>query len=558
MKTFDNLTVRVSWTLVLAIFSLLVLGVGTLGLYANHYGRQAFGSLNQINVEQSAALNRAYIDMLRSQVAMDRAAELIRVPSFDAPGPVIERAEALMRNADLAFADFLAAPSQPTQADAIEALKQRFQSLLNTGLALQLMVLEEGDIAGYRSGRARVSAMSQAFMDSADDFFTASRASGLDLARTFDSVGHWLNLTIGAALVISLAMVGLVLWGVTVNVIRPLRRIVGHFERMGEGDLSAPIEQRGRNEIGQLFAGLASMQQSLAATVGSVRTSSRTIHGGAQQIAHGNGELSTRTEQQAASLEQTAASMEQLTSTVAQNADSARQASQLAAGASRTAQQGGDLVTQVIATMHDIDSSSRQVAEIVGMIDAIAFQTNILALNASVEAARAGEQGRGFAVVAGEVRSLAGRSAAAARQIRELIDASGQRIAAGSALVDKTGDAMTGIVGEVQRVTALMEDIAAASGEQSQGIHQINQAIAQMDRMTQQNTVLVQQAAIASHALEDAATALRDGVARFHLASETSTEEEAVTHAALPPTDSQPLYEWQPPTLTDDTRVACA
>ncbi|HET8791219.1 MAG TPA: methyl-accepting chemotaxis protein [Modicisalibacter sp.] len=563
MKTFDNLTVRVSWTLVLATFSWLILGVGALGLYANHYGRQAFGTLNQINVEQTAALNRAYIDMLRSQVSMERAAELIRVPSFDAPEPVIENAEALMLSADRAFARFVGAPAQPAQTEAIDALKQRFQSLLNTGLTLQLMVLKEGDVAGYRSGQTRVGKMSQQFMASADDFFAASQASGAGLARSFDSVGHWLNLAIGTALAISLIMAGLVLWGVTVNVVRPLRRLVGHFECMGDGDLSVSIEQRGRNEIGQLFAGLATMQQSLAATVGSVRDSSRIIHEGVHEIVHGNGELSTRTGQQAASLEQTAASMDRLTSTVAQNADNARQASQLAAGTSHTARQGGDLVTQVIATMHDIDSGSRQVADIVGVIDSIAFQTNILALNASVEAARAGEQGRGFAVVAGEVRSLAERSAAAARQIRVLIDESGQRIAAGSALVDRAGNAMTGIVSEVQRVTALMEDIAAASSEQSRGIAQANQAIAQMDRVTQQNTALVQEAAIASHALEDTAIALRDGVARFHLAGNHGTPiegtptEKAVANATSSLTASQLPHERQPPVL-NDVRAVCA
>ncbi|MCP1365301.1 Tar ligand binding domain-containing protein, partial [Halomonas sp. BBD48] len=178
MKALDNMTVRFSWMLVLTAFSVLLIVVGAMGLYSNHFSRQAFGTLNQLNVEQTTALNHAYVDMLRARVEMDRAAELIRVPSFDQPGPVIERAEALMKSADAAFERFLAVPSQASQQEAVETLSQRFQSLLNTGLSLQLMVLEDGDFSGYRSGQARVSEMSQAFMESADAFFQASQLSG--------------------------------------------------------------------------------------------------------------------------------------------------------------------------------------------------------------------------------------------------------------------------------------------------------------------------------------------------------------------------------------------
>ncbi|WP_275445889.1 MULTISPECIES: methyl-accepting chemotaxis protein [unclassified Halomonas] len=525
MKALDNMTVRFSWMLVLTAFSVLLIVVGAMGLYSNHFSRQAFGTLNQLNVEQTTALNHAYVDMLRARVEMDRAAELIRVPSFDQPGPVIERAEALMKSADAAFERFLAVPSQASQQEAVETLSQRFQSLLNTGLSLQLMVLEDGDFSGYRSGQARVSEMSQAFMESADAFFQASQLSGNALVEKFHRSSGWMDRAIAVAVALALVLAGLVLWGVTANVIRPLRRIGEHFEHIAQGDLSKPLAHRRDNEIGRLYQGLSAMQQSLAATVAHVRHSSQEVHDGTHHIVSGNDDLSSRTEQQSAALVETASSMDELTATVTQNADNARQASRLAANASQTAQQGGQVVGHVVDTMRDIDHSARQMADIIGVIDEIAFQTNILALNASVEAARAGEQGRGFAVVAGEVRALAGRSASAASQVRELIQASSEKVANGTALVDRAGQTMQDIVSEIQRVNDIMEEIAAASSEQSHGINQVNQAIGQMERVTQQNVQLVQEAAEASQALEQAAVTLRDSVAHFRLAESDDAHE---------------------------------
>ncbi|TDX28459.1 methyl-accepting chemotaxis sensory transducer with TarH sensor [Modicisalibacter xianhensis] len=531
MKLLDNMTVRFSWMLVLAAFSCLLIVVGTMGLYSNHFSRQAFGTLNQPNVEQTSALNRAYIDMLRARVEMDRAAELIRAPSFDRPGPVIEQAGMLLNSADAAFERFLAVPSQPGQQEAIAMLTQRFQSLLNTGLSLQLMVLEDADFSGYRSGQTRVSEMSQAFIDSADTFFQTSQRSGNALVSRFQSSSGWMDRAIVMAVILALVLIGTVLWGVTRNVIRPLRRLGEHFERIAQGDLSAIPAHRSRNEIGKLYQGLGKMQQSLATTVARVRSSSQEVHDGAHHIANGNEDLSSRTEQQSATLVETASSMDELTSTVSQNADNARQASRVAANAAQTAHQGGVVIGDVIDTMQAIDHSARQVNDIIGVIDEIAFQTNILALNASVEAARAGEQGRGFAVVAGEVRALAGRSAKAASQVRALLQASSEKVANGTALVDRAGKTMQEIVTEIQRVNAIMEEIAAASSEQSLGIGQVNQAIGQMERATQQNTHLVLEAADASQTLERAAAALRHSVAHFHLAEDGGNGAET-----LPPT----------------------
>ncbi|GAB3394749.1 methyl-accepting chemotaxis protein [Azotobacter armeniacus] len=303
-------------------------------------------------------------------------------------------------------------------------------------------------------------------------------------------------------------------------VVRPVVDAAGHVQRLARADLSQPIPVVSRNEIGQLMAALRDMQESLIRIVGSVRAGSGSILVGSQQIAGGNADLSSRTEQQAASLEETAASMEELTATVKQNADNARQASALANDASSTAGQGREVVGQVVETMREISDSSQQIARIVGVIDSIAFQTNILALNASVEAARAGEQGRGFAVVAGEVRNLAGRSADAAREIKTLIEASTKRVGDGSQLVEQAGKTMEEVVRSVHRVTDIVDEISAASHEQSEGIAQVNTAIAQMDEVTQQNAALVQEASAASASLAEQARHLEEAVAVFRLNAE--------------------------------------
>ncbi|PAU70723.1 methyl-accepting chemotaxis protein [Vreelandella alkaliphila] len=311
--------------------------------------------------------------------------------------------------------------------------------------------------------------------------------------------------------------VAVVVWGVTVNVLRPLDRLVGYFEKMAQGDLSQQITSPGNNEIGRLYTAMAHMQSSLSETVGVVRQSGASIFERSQHIASGNNDLSSRTEQQASSLEETASSMEQLASTVGHNADNALQASQLANEVTLTARRSGEEVANIVETMQDISASSHQVADIITVIDNIAFQTNILALNASVEAARAGEHGKGFAVVAQEVRSLASRSANAAKEIRTLIDASLGKVDAGTQRVNHAGKTMQDLVAAVQRVNDIMDEIAAASEEQSNGIGQVNQAVAQMDQVVQQNAQLVQQAARSANELESEAARLREAVERFHV-----------------------------------------
>ena len=324
--------------------------------------------------------------------------------------------------------------------------------------------------------------------------------------------------TLLITLVVASTLLGALLaWYLTVGITRPLQAASRIARQVADGDLSTHIAVTGKDETGVLLQALKDMHDSLVRIVGEVRTGTDTMTTATAEIASGNMDLSARTEEQANSLGTTAATMEELTSTVKQNADNARQANQLAMTASQVAVRGGTVVAQVVDTMASINASSNKIVDIIAVIDGIAFQTNILALNAAVEAARAGEQGRGFAVVASEVRSLAQRSAAAAKEIKTLIGDSVEKVDAGGKLVSAAGTTMTDIVDSVRRVTDIMGEIVAASQEQSSGIEQVNRAIAQMDDATQQNAALVEQAAAASQSLQEQAGQLSQVVAVFKM-----------------------------------------
>ena len=523
MKWLDNMTVKISWGLVLAAFGVMILLLGGLSVYASHQSRQSFDTLNQIHVEQAGALQRAYIGLLHAQVAMDRAAELIRVPSFHEPGPVIDQAAAAMEKARASFDAFLAVPAQAEQTEAVEALAGAMDSLFNVGLNLQLVLLREGDFVSYRSGRSRVSDMNQTFVAAADGFLRASRTHAGTLVSAFDLMVRQMNAILAVTVMAALLMVGVVLWGITVNVIRPLREAVEHLDRIAAGDLCAEIPERGHNEIGRLYGGLARMQRSLASIVALVRLSSERIQGEAVEIARDNADLSTRFEQLAASLLETSASMEQITATVKHNDDHARQADGLAGDAGDVAARGSEAVTQVVETMKGIHARSQRIEKIVESIEAIAFQTNILALNASVEAARAGEHGSGFAVVAGEVRQLARNSDRLAKEIRVLIADSAAQVARGSERASQAGVTMHEMIAAVTRVSTIMAQISGASSEQARGIELVGEAVLRMDRVTQQNVALVAGAARRAGALQDQAEVLMREVAEFTLDGSTGS-----------------------------------
>lgn len=425
------------------------------------------------------------------------------------------------------FSTYESLEPRNTQPELAEAVIVTFTSLMQQGLIPQGDALQAGDEPRFRSVRALTSGLNQQFMEASIAFNGHLADQSNQLVDDYESemkVFGYIELAVLIIAVLIVLFVRIVMVGA---IVKPLDEAVIHFERIAKNDLSGKVSDRGRNEIGKLFSAMQHMQSGLAKTLSEVRGSSGSIHIGAREIASGNADLSSRTEQQAASLQETAASMEQLTATVKQNADNARQASQLANDASSTAVKGGDVVGRVITTMHGISSSSQKVTDIISVIDSIAFQTNILALNASVEAARAGEQGRGFAVVASEVRNLASRSADAAKEIKALIDASSTQVKEGSALVESAGATMQEVVASIRRVNDIMDEISAASQEQSDGIEQVNQAVAQMDEVTQQNAALVQEASSAASSLEEQAARLESVVASFRL-----VEGEAVTQPA--------------------------
>ncbi|KQP17878.1 methyl-accepting chemotaxis protein [Pseudorhodoferax sp. Leaf267] len=329
-------------------------------------------------------------------------------------------------------------------------------------------------------------------------------------------------------------------WLITRSITRPLDQAVQAADRIAGGDLGRAIEARSTDETGRLLAALQRMQQSLVETVQTVRGNADSVSVASSQIAQGNNDLSQRTEQQASALQETSAAMEELGSTVRHNADNARQAGELASVASQIAARGGDVVGQVVTTMQAINDSSAQIAEIISTIDGIAFQTNILALNAAVEAARAGEQGRGFSVVASEVRNLAQRSAQAAKEIKTLITASVGRVAHGTALVDRAGSTMQEIVASVQRVSDIMGEISAASREQSIGVDQVGQAVAQMDQATQQNAALVEESAAAAASLQTQAEELVQAVAVFRFEQAQAQSKPAVAPRRSPAPIARP------------------
>ncbi len=387
---------------------------------------------------------------------------------------------------------FLAARDQTLKL-SVDGKHEEVKQLLDQSLAPAAAAFTESidKLTSYLTQRAaEVSAATQESVRQAQTAALALLAAGIVCA-------------IGIGLVITRSITG------------PLRRTVDATAAMAEGDLSRDILVEGKDEMAQMLRSLATMQQSLRGLIGDVRSGSESMSTASEQIASGNQDLSSRTEQTAGSLQQAASSLEQLTGTVGQTADSARTANQLAASASSVALRGGEVVAQVVLTMEEINTASKRIADIIGTIDGIAFQTNILALNAAVEAARAGEQGRGFAVVASEVRSLAQRSADAAREIKALIGTSVEKVGTGSRLVTDAGHTMGEIVASVQRVTDIIAEISAATSEQSTGLAQVNSAVAGLDQMTQQNAALVEESAAAAESLRDQSRQLSTLVGSF-------------------------------------------
>ena len=465
----------------------------------------------------------------------------------------------------------LAAAGVPAQHDAATQI----DSGLAGYAALAAPVFKAIEIGGFNDAPVANKAIDPAKKLSHAAALQIDAIAALMAAQTLSAVAEQKQASQRAWAIFAAALAAAVLLVVPLTLLnmssicRPIDQARGLAERIAAGDLSSPLAAEGADETAGLLAALDTMQTSLRAIVGQVRQSADSIQVASAEVAAGNIDLSQRTEQSASSLQQTARSLEQLTGNVRQSADAAAQANQLAASASTVARRGGAVVAQVVSTMDEINSSSKRIADIIGTIDGIAFQTNILALNAAVEAARAGEQGRGFAVVAAEVRSLAQRSAGAAREIKTLIGTSVEKVETGARLVQNAGATMAEIVASVQRVSDIIGEITAAAAEQSVGISTVNGAVTQLDQMTQQNAALVDESAAAAESLKDQAQRLADVVGRFQLGSSAPLAARTATAPAARPAPrpavaaptvsarvSTPAPHWTAPASAAPIRVA--
>jgi methyl-accepting chemotaxis protein-1 (serine sensor receptor) len=519
VNMLNRIRIVTSLVLVLMLFGLLQLTSGGLFFNALKHDKENFTVLQTIRQQQSS-LNGSWVALLQTRNTLNRAGirymmDQNHIGSGATVQDLMQIASKSLSEAEKRWAEYEALPRDPRQSDSAAAEIKRNYDIYHGALADLIQLLGAGKINDF------FDQPTQSYQDGFEKEYVSYLSQNdrlYELAVQDSSSSYSQAIWVLISVLIAVLVVIMGVWmGIHKTLIAPLNSLIGSIRHIASGDLVKRIDVEGTNEMGQLADSLRHMQGELVRTVGEVRNGADAIYSGASEIAMGNNDLSSRTEEQAASLEETAASMEQLTATVKQNAENARQASNLALSASETAQKGGKVVDNVVQTMRDIAGSSQKIADIISVIDGIAFQTNILALNAAVEAARAGEQGRGFAVVAGEVRNLAQRSAQAAREIKSLIEDSVSRVDVGSTLVESAGETMDEIVNAVTRVTDIMGEIASASDEQSRGIDQVGLAVAEMDRVTQQNASLVEESAAAAAALEEQASRLTQAVAVFRI-----------------------------------------
>ncbi|PRF97779.1 hypothetical protein C6Q21_29880 [Burkholderia multivorans] len=512
---FSRFSIRTRIFSTLGLVAGLLVVSGLIGLAGMQSSNRALDEAYTRQLAAKTALAAATLNLTIVRTTLDRA--VLHPEAPDLP-ELVAKAENYLAKANAAWGTYAAMPHDADEAPLASRLDAARQALIGQALKPLADAIREGrrDDADrlLMSVAPPLSVALTRAIDALDTFQAARGRAVYDAAQTrYDwlRAGAIAGIALGVAACLGCAI------GLHFAITQPVNRLLMHFRRLSDGDLTSEVRWTSRDEMAELVKGVTRMQRSLADTVRQVAHGSDAISTATHQIAAGNTDLSQRTEEQAAALQQTAASMEQLTATVKQNADHALEAQACADDAREIATRGATVVGEVIGTMGEIDQSSQKVADIIGTIEGIAFQTNILALNAAVEAARAGEQGRGFAVVAGEVRTLAQRSASAAKEIRTLIGESVERVANGSRLVGVAGETMRDIQQAIARVAGIMTEIAAASNEQRDGIEQVNRAVSQMDQVSQQNAALVEQAAAAAASLEEQAEGLRRAVGAFRV-----------------------------------------
>jgi methyl-accepting chemotaxis protein-1 (serine sensor receptor) len=515
-----NLSIRASLTALIALFALAMLIGAAAGLLSLRASNASLQQMYTVDTPAVADLEGSSGQLLRLRLSLATYASLTDLNDQKGADAVLGRLSNYLKISNDLLAHYERIAGQNDAArPLLQTMKNKRDALLHYGIEPAAAALRAGDRNTFLELQSHK--LPSLYTDYEKAMLALERvhiSSGEQLYRDAQARFSFVSIAVSVGIALALAAAWIARILLMRAIVNPVAATIEQFERIARGDLTGRIAAASNNEVGKLTAALRRMRDALIQTVDTVRQGTHAIDTGVSEIASGNTDLSQRTEEQAASLEQTAASMEQLTSTVKQTADNAKHANSLAQGASSIAAQGGELNRQVVDTMHAIVGDSRKIADIVGVIEGIAFQTNILALNAAVEAARAGEQGRGFAVVASEVRSLAQRSAAAAKEIKTLIGASTERIESGAQLVEQSGTTMGEIVEAITRVSSIMGEIASAATEQSTGIDQVNRAVSQMDEVTQQNAALVEEAAAAANSLEEQARRLSAAVAVFRTA----------------------------------------
>jgi methyl-accepting chemotaxis protein-1 (serine sensor receptor) len=510
-----KLTIKLRLLATLALLGVLLVSTGILGIAGMRASNGAVKQAYLNDVAAATALGRSNLNLTVVRTTLDR---VLLHPEAPDTGALVDKALSYLAVSNTAWTAYQALPASDAEAVLSKAVSDARATLLHDAIEPMIEAIRKSDHAtADKLAMVDVPPLSAALTQKSaalDKFRNEQGATRYQLAQDrYDTLQTF------TLIAIAVGLLACVISGFNLlrSISRPLNLTLRHLERIARGDMTEKLDLDAGDEMGQLAASVGTMQDGIATMIEQIARGTESIAAATHQISAGNTDLSQRTEEQAASVEETAASMEQLTSAVTQNAEHARQGRALAESTNVAATRGADVVDKVVTTMGQIDESARKMGEIIGVIEGIAFQTNILALNAAVEAARAGDKGRGFAVVAAEVRTLAQRSAVASKEIKQLIDISAARVADGSLLVNEAGVTIGEVRAAVHRVTVIMGEIATASAEQSDGIEEVNRAVSQMDEMSQQNAALVEQAAAAAASLDEQTVLLKAAAGRFQL-----------------------------------------